>query len=212
MRCIRRLTLVLLIAAAISAVAKAAPRTPRNRSRSRRRPRRPGRASSRSTRPPSTSSRIPTICTTRRARSLAVPVKVTSPLVAALNTLDGFSTTAVISAPFNAPLDPASLIPWNPLSMAPAAASIIVLNATAGTPLVPGADYTVRISTAAGSGGGLLEIVPLKPLLPRTRYAFIVTNRRPQHGRRRGRRRPRVRRRARCAPRWGTRAFPASPR
>ena len=45
---------------------------------------------------------------------LAVPVKITSPLVAALNTLDGFSTTAVISAPFNAPLDPASLIPWNP--------------------------------------------------------------------------------------------------
>ena len=50
---------------------------------------------------------------------LAVPVKITSPLVAALNTLDGFSTTAVISAPFNAPLDPASLIPFNPLSMAP---------------------------------------------------------------------------------------------
>src|SRR5689334_22444981 len=33
---------------------------------------------------------------------LNVPVKVTSPLSAALNTLDGFSTTAVISAPFNA--------------------------------------------------------------------------------------------------------------
>ncbi len=73
---------------------------------------------------------------------LAVPVKITSPLVAALNTLDGFSTTAVISAPFNAPLDPASLIPFNPLSMAPSAASIIVLNATAGTPLVPGLHYT----------------------------------------------------------------------
>ena len=106
-----------------------------------------------------------------------VPVKVTSPLVAALNTLDGFSTTAVISAPFNAPLDPASLIPFNPLSMAPSAASIIVLNATAGTPLVPGLHYTVRVSTAAGSGGSLLEIVPLRPLAPRTRYVFIVTNR-----------------------------------
>src|SRR5688572_16582808 len=110
---------------------------------------------------------------------LAVPVKVTSPLVAALNTLDGFSTTAVISAPFNAPLDPASLIPWNPLTMGPtaAAASIVVLNATAGTPLIPGTDYAVRISAAAGSGNALLEIVPLKPLSPRTRYAFIVTNR-----------------------------------
>lgn len=108
---------------------------------------------------------------------LAVPLKVTSPLAAALNTLDGFSTTAVISAPFNAPLDPASLIPFNPLSMAPSAASIFVLNATQGTPLVPGVHYTVRLSTAAGGSGSTLEIVPLRPLAPRTRYAFIVTNR-----------------------------------
>jgi len=107
---------------------------------------------------------------------LAVPVKITSPLVEALNTLDGFSTTAVISAPFNAPLDPASLIPWNPLSMAPSAASIFVLNATAGTPLVPGVDYDVRVSTGAGSADSILEIVPLRPLSPRTRYAFIVTS------------------------------------
>jgi pimeloyl-ACP methyl ester carboxylesterase len=110
---------------------------------------------------------------------LAVPVKVTSPLANALNTLDGFSTTAVISAPFNGPLDPASLIPWNPLTMGPtaAAASIVVLKIAPGTPtpLVPGIDYSVRISAAAGSGGALLEIVPLKPLAPRTRYAFIVT-------------------------------------
>ena len=95
----------------------------------------------------------------------------------ALNTLDGFSTTAVISAPFNAPLDPASLIPWNPARWRRAAASIFVLNATAGTPLVPGIDYTVRVQTAAGSGDSVLEIVPLRPLRPRTRYAFIMTNR-----------------------------------
>src|SRR4029453_7231010 len=93
---------------------------------------------------------------------LNVPVKVTSPLSSALNTLDGFSTTAVISAPFNAPLDPPSLIPWNPLPRGPtgaAASAIGVLNATAGTPLIPGTDYTVRISAAAGSGNGILEIV-----------------------------------------------------
>ena len=76
---------------------------------------------------------------------LAVPVKITGPLVAALNTLDGFSTTAVISAPFNAPLDPASLIPFNPLSMAPSAASIVVLNATAARRSFPGC------TTACGS-------------------------------------------------------------
>ncbi len=108
---------------------------------------------------------------------LAVPVKITSPLSAALNTLDGFSTTAVISAPFNAPIDPATLIPWNPASMAPSAASIIVLNATAGTPLVPGVHYSVRLSTAAGTANSIVEIVPLRPLAPRTRYAFIITNR-----------------------------------
>jgi pimeloyl-ACP methyl ester carboxylesterase len=108
---------------------------------------------------------------------LTVPAKLTSPWINALNTLDGFSTSAVINAPFNAPLDPASLIPWNPLSMAPAAASIYVLNATAGTPLIPGTDYTVRVQASAGSGGSVLEIVPLRPLLPRTRYAFIIANR-----------------------------------
>jgi dienelactone hydrolase len=110
---------------------------------------------------------------------LAVPVKITSPLASALNTLDGFSTSAVISAPFNAPLDPASLIPWNPLSMQPAAASIFVFNTTAipPAPLMPGTDYTVRVQTAAGSGGSVLEIVPLRPLAPLTRYAFIITNR-----------------------------------
>src|SRR5688572_19440803 len=111
---------------------------------------------------------------------LNVPVKVTSPLSAALNTLDGFSTTAIVSAPFNGPLDVASLIPWNPLTMGPTAvsASVVVLRVFPGppAPLVAGTDYTVRISTAAGSGGALLEIVPLKPLAPRSRYAFIVTN------------------------------------
>jgi hypothetical protein len=109
---------------------------------------------------------------------LEVPVKVTSPLANALNTLDGFSTTAVITAPFNAPLDPSSLLAFNPLLGAtPLNSAIVVLNATQGTALVPGVDYTVRVSSAAGSGESLLEIVPLQPLAPRTRYAFIVTNR-----------------------------------
>jgi dienelactone hydrolase len=107
---------------------------------------------------------------------LAVPAKITSPLAAALNTLDGFSTTAAISAPFNAPLDPTSLIPFNPLTMAPSAASIFVLNATAGTPLVPGVHYTVRLATAVGTNDSVVEIVPLRPLAPRTRYAFIMTS------------------------------------
>lgn len=107
--------------------------------------------------------------------AVRVPVKVTSPLAAALNTLDGFSTTAVVNAPFNAPLDPASLVGWNPGTMAPTAASVLVLDVTGGTPLAAGVDYDLRVSTAAGNQG-TLEIVPLKPLRPRTRYAFIVTS------------------------------------
>lgn len=107
---------------------------------------------------------------------LAVPVKITSPLAEALNTLDGFSTTAVISAPFNAPIDPASVIPWNPLTMAPTAASLIVMDGSNATPLVPGVDYEARLSTAVGAEGSAIEIVPLKPLRPRTRYLFYLTS------------------------------------
>jgi hypothetical protein len=108
---------------------------------------------------------------------LAVPAKITTPLADALNTLDGFSTTAVISAPFNAPVDAATLIPFDPLVPAAAAtASIYVIDGTTGTALVPGVDYSVRLSNAAG-GEGLVEIVPLRPLRPRTRYAFFMTDR-----------------------------------
>jgi pimeloyl-ACP methyl ester carboxylesterase len=107
---------------------------------------------------------------------LDVPQRITSPLAAALNTLDGFSTTAVISAPFNGPVDAATLVPFDPLAAPTGAESVFVLNATQGVPLVPGVDYDVRISSAAGTGGGLVEIVPLKPLAPRTRYVFILTN------------------------------------
>jgi hypothetical protein len=107
---------------------------------------------------------------------LAVPAKVTTPLANALNTLDGFSTTAVITAPFNAPVEPASLIPFDPNQPALAAtASVFVVNATLGVPLVPGTDYTVRVSSAAGAES-LVEIVPLKPLRPRTRYAFWIND------------------------------------
>jgi platelet-activating factor acetylhydrolase isoform II len=106
---------------------------------------------------------------------LAVPVKITSPLASALNTVDGFSTTAVISALFNAPIDPASVVPWNPLAMAPTAASLIVFDATNATPLVPGVDYQARLSTAAGTEGTTIEILPLRPLRPRTRYLFYLT-------------------------------------
>jgi len=107
---------------------------------------------------------------------LDVPQRITSPLSAALNTLDGFSTTAVITAPFNAPLDPATIVPFNPLAPPTGSESLFVLDQTHGVPLVPGVHYEARLSSAAGSGDSVLEIVPLQPLQPRTRYVFVMTS------------------------------------
>ncbi len=109
-------------------------------------------------------------------QTLSVPEKITSPLAEALNTLDGFSTSANISAPFNDRLDPATLVPFNPLAAPTGAETIFVFNATAMTPLVPGLHYEVRISSAAGTNGSVIEFVPLIPLDADTTYAFLLTD------------------------------------
>ena len=109
-------------------------------------------------------------------QTLSVPVKFTSPLARALNTLDGFSTTATVSAPFNAPIDPATIVPFHPLAPSAGRPSVFVLDATNSVPLIPGIDYEHRISTAAGTDGAILEFVPLRPLQPRTTYAFVLTS------------------------------------
>ena len=110
--------------------------------------------------------------------TLAVPVRVTSPLATAVNTLDGFSTVAKITAPFNAAIDTSSLVPFNPL--APAGnETVYVLDATRGVPLLPGVHYTVGLSAAAGTNDSLLEIIPLQPLAPKTTYLFVAQNHLP---------------------------------
>ena len=107
--------------------------------------------------------------------TLNVPEKITSPLATALNTLDGFSTTATITAPFNAPLDPATLVPFNVTSPT-GTETIFVLDATNGVPLIPGIHYDVQVSTSAGADGTVLELVPIVPLAPRTTYVFILVS------------------------------------
>lgn len=87
---------------------------------------------------------------------------------AAINVLDGFSTTAVIRARFGGALNPASFT----------AQSVVVLqvtidNATKATtgivqPLVFGIDYTVGLGTESGVGNTILEIRPTHPLVPST--------------------------------------------
>ena len=107
--------------------------------------------------------------------TLSVPVRITSPLAAAVNTLDGFSTVATITAPFNAPIDASSLVPFNPLAPT-GSETVFVLDATRGIPLVPGVHYLLGVSNATGSNESLLEISPLRPLSPKTTYLFVLTS------------------------------------
>ena len=96
------------------------------------------------------------------------PANALMPNQAAINALDGFSTTAVIRARFGGPVDPTT---FN-------AASVIVLqvtidNATKATtgvvrPLSYGVDYTTGLGPETGVGATILEIHPTHPLVPST--------------------------------------------
>jgi pimeloyl-ACP methyl ester carboxylesterase len=96
------------------------------------------------------------------------PPNALMPNQAAVNSLDGFSTTAVIRARFGGPLNPASLT----------AQSVIILQvtidnttkATTGVvkPLIYGVDYTTGVGPEAGVGSTILEIRPTHPLVPST--------------------------------------------
>src|SRR4029077_2320826 len=99
------------------------------------------------------------------------PPNAAEPNQAAINALDGFSTTAVIRERFGGALDPTSFT----------AASVIVIPvitdnltkatigvAGTGAPLTPGVYYTAALATDAGVGPSILEITPLHPLTPST--------------------------------------------
>lgn len=103
------------------------------------------------------------------------------PAQAALNALDGYSINAPIRARFSGPILAASLT----------AASVRVIRvnidnttkATVGVAgvLVPGVDYVAGLATDTGVGNTLLEIRPLKPLVPSTGatnngYLVLLTN------------------------------------
>src|SRR2546421_3695416 len=97
------------------------------------------------------------------------PPNALMPSQAAVNALDGFSTTAVIRERFGGALNPPSLT----------AASIIIVpvstdNLTKATtevlaaPLTLGTDFSVGLGQEALVGNTILEIKPLHPLLPST--------------------------------------------
>jgi len=92
------------------------------------------------------------------------PPNAAMPNQAAINALDGFSTTAVIRERFGGALDPTTL-----------AAGVIVVPVTTdngtkatigvlGAPLTAGVDYSVGLGEEAGVGNTILEITPLHPL------------------------------------------------
>jgi pimeloyl-ACP methyl ester carboxylesterase len=109
------------------------------------------------------------------------PANALMPNQAAINALDGFSTTAVIRARFGGALNPASFT----------AQSVIVLQvtidnttkATTGVvqPLIYGVDYTTGVGPETAVGNTILEIRPTHPLVPSTGatnngYLVLLTN------------------------------------
>ncbi len=105
--------------------------------------------------------------TTDGTLNLPASVSALTPHFAALNALDGWSTTSDITVRFSAAIDPATL-----------AANVRVVqvaidNATKATVgvlgiLIPGVDYSIGVSPDLDSGGATLLIRPLRPLVPST--------------------------------------------
>ncbi len=85
----------------------------------------------------------------------------------AMNSLDGWSTTAPMFVPFSSAIDAASISAatvrmWN------------VTNPAAPVPQTYGTAFTAAVSTAT-DGTAQLMITPVAPLTPKARYAIVVT-------------------------------------
>ncbi len=106
--------------------------------------------------------------------TLNIPATPFIPNVASLNALDGYSTSASMTARFSRPINAATIGPQTVIVL-----EVDTANATKATtgvrrPLVYGTDYTARVSPMLDSGGSTLEIVPLKPLTPSSAAACFA--------------------------------------
>ena len=86
-------------------------------------------------------------------------------LNAYLRTLTGFPASSTASAPFSAPLDPASVSLGTPATPGP----VLVIDTTAGAPLGPD-----MLAATLSSDGKTLLLAPAQPFLPGHRYAVLV--------------------------------------
>lgn len=96
------------------------------------------------------------------------PANALLPNQAAINALDGFSTTAVIRERFGGPIDPSSLTGSSVIVV-----QVTIDNTTRATtgvvrPLTFGVDYTAGLAPDTGVGSTILEIRPLHPLVAST--------------------------------------------
>jgi hypothetical protein len=89
-----------------------------------------------------------------------------TPNQVALNTLDGFSTTAVIRARFGGSLDPASFTAQTVVVLQVAIDNTTKAITAVVQPLVYGIDYTTGLGPESDIGNTILEIRPTHPLMP----------------------------------------------
>jgi len=103
------------------------------------------------------------------------PADLSDPAVA-MNGVDGFSTVAPMSTGFTGAIDEASIseesVRVYPITSAAGPGSPA---AAVGTPLVFGVDYIAALSSVDTTNSTLV-ILPLKPLLPKSAYAVVITN------------------------------------
>jgi pimeloyl-ACP methyl ester carboxylesterase len=120
--------------------------------------------------------------------TLNAPASPFSPGGAAVNALDGFSTTASITARFSGPITASTLTAANirviRLNLDNATKAPLIPPAPGGAlpvPLTFGTDFTASVSTEIGSNASTLLIRPTRPLQPSTGatnigYLVILTN------------------------------------
>ncbi len=94
----------------------------------------------------------------------------------AMNGGDGFSTVAPMSTGFTGAIDEASISGESVRVYPVTKGGGLAGPATAvGTPLVFGVDYIAALSSVDATNSTLV-ILPLKPLLPKSSYAVVITN------------------------------------